>query len=232
MAGRGATRAPGSLPLMFGRGGRGLLVAVVVVVLLLVGLDYGARALAQSELASRARSASGAQSSSASITGFPFLWNLLVRGSISGVHLHLSEVPAGPLRLSAVDVRLTGTHIDRGALFSHRQVHVRRIDSGTASVTVTAADLSTAVGDAVSLPGNGKVLVDVAGHEVAAQLRVVGDHVLVLEVHGVAVLHSDLTANRLVPSCALAVSLRSGQLTVSCTVAPVPGSVVQAIAGV
>lgn len=206
--------------------------AAVVVVVVLVGLDLGARALAQSELASRAKSASGAQSTSASISGFPFLWNLLVQGSISRVHLHLSEVPAGPLRLSAVDVQLTGTHIDRGALFSHRQVHVTSIDSGTASVTVSAADLSAAVGDPVSLPGQGRVLVDVAGHRVVGQVRVLDDRVLVLDVEGVAVLRSDLTVSHLVPACALAVSVGSGQLTVSCTVAPVPGSVVQAVAGV
>jgi hypothetical protein len=217
---------------MAGRAGRGWLVAAVVVVVVLVGLDLGARALAQSELASRAKSASGAQSTSASISGFPFLWNLLVQGSISRVHLHLSEVPAGPLRLSAVDVQLTGTHIDRGALFSHRQVHVTSIDSGTASVTVSAADLSAAVGDPVSLPGQGRVLVDVAGHRVVGQVRVLDDRVLVLDVEGVAVLRSDLTVSHLVPACALAVSVGSGQLTVSCTVAPVPGSVVQAVAGV
>lgn len=213
-------------------GGRRLLVTVAVVVAVLVGLDFGVKAIAQSELASRAKSASGAQSASASITGFPFLWDLLGRGSISGVHLHLSEVPAGPLHLSAVDVRLTGTRIDRGALFSHRQVHVRSIDSGTASVTITDADLSAAVGDAVSLPGQGRVLVDVAGRHVAATVRVLGDRLLVLEVDGVPILQSDLTVNHLVPAATLAVSVGIGQLTVSCTVAPVPGSVVQAIAGV
>lgn len=217
---------------MAGRGGRRWLVAAVVVVLLLVGLDLGARAVAQSELASRAKSASGAQSASAAIHGFPFLWDLLAQGSISGIHVHLSEVPAGPLRLSAVDVQLDGTHIDRGALFSHRQVHVESIDSATAEVTVTAADLSAAVGGTVSLPGAGRILVTVAGLGVPAQIHVLDDRVLVLEVHGVAVLRSDLTANRLVPACALSVVVGSGQLTVSCTVAPVPGSVVQAIAGV
>jgi hypothetical protein len=217
---------------MVGRGGRRWLVAAVVVVLVLVGLDLGARAVAQSELASRAKAASSAQSASASIHGFPFLWDVLVQGTISGVHVHMSEVPAGPLRLSAVDVQLDGTHIDRGALFSHRQVHVQSIESATAAVTVTAADLSAAVGDTVSLPGAGRVLVDVAGLRVPAQLRVLGHRVLVLEVHGVAVLRSDLTASRLVPACALSVVVGSGQLTVSCTVAPVPGSVVQAVAGV
>ena len=216
---------------MLGRGRRRLFVTAVLVVLVLVGLDVGARLLAQSELASRAKTASGAQSGSASISGFPFLWDLLDEGDVHGVHLHLAEVPAGPLRLSAVDVQLTGTHIDKGALFSNRQVRVQSIDSATATVTVTAADLSAAVGDTVSLPGQGRVLVDVAGHEVAAEFRVVADHELVLEVGAVPVLQSDLTSSPLVPECALAVAVGSGQLTVSCTVAPVPGRLVQAIAG-
>ncbi len=204
---------------------------VVVVVLVLVGLDVAARLVAQSELASRAKSASGAQSASASISGFPFLWDLLEEGDVHGVHLHLSDVPAGPLTLSDVDVQLTGTHIDRSALFSRRQVHVDSIDSGTATITVTAAALSTAVGDSVTLPGQGKVVVDVFGRQVAATVEVVGNHELVLDVDGVAVLQSNLNSSPLVPACDLAVSVGTGELSVSCTVTPVPGSLVQAIAG-
>ena len=208
----------------------GLAIAVVVVIALLVALDFVVRAVAEHELASRARSASGAQSASASVSGFPFLWDVLVEGTVHGVQLHLSGVPAGPLRLEALDVELAGTHIGRSALFNEHEVHVTSIDSGTAVVTVTAAELSGAAGEPVSLPGDGRIVVDVHGVVVPAQVSVDSDE-LVVAVHGVQVVQANLAANQLIAQCTLGLDIGVGQLTASCQMSPVPGSVVQALAG-
>jgi hypothetical protein len=205
-------------------------VALAVLVAVLVGADFAARAAAAHELATRAQTASGAQSASAAISGFPFLWDLVVDGTVQGVQLHLSNVPVGTLHLQEVDVSLVGTHIVRSALLDRRQVRVTSVDSGTATVIVTAAELSAAVGHTLSLPGGGEVLVDEAGVRVPATITV-GNDTLVVRVAGVALLDDDLSNNRLVPPCALSLQIGVGQLTVSCTMAPVPGSVVEAIAG-
>jgi len=208
----------------------GLAIAVVVVIGLLVALDFVVRAVAEHELGTRARSASGAQSASASVSGFPFLWDVLVEGTVHGVQLHLSGVPAGPLRLEALDVELAGTHIGRYALFHEHEVHVTSIDSGTAVVTVTAAELSSAAGEPVSLPGGGRIVVDVHGVVVPARVSVDSDE-LVVTVHGAQLVQANLAANQLVAQCALGLDIGVGQLTASCQMSPVPGSVVQALAG-
>lgn len=210
---------------------RRLVALAVVVVALLVAADVGARVAAQDELAARAKSATSAQSASASISGFPFLWHLLAQGTVGGVHLHLSGVPVGTLTLGSVDVELGKTVIDRAALLSARSVRLKSIATATATVTVTAAELSSAVGDTVSLPGGGQILVDVANRTVPAAVSIVQGHILVLSVANVALLSSDLTTSPLVPACGLDVTVGTGQLAVGCTVSPVPLRLLQAVAG-
>lgn len=207
-----------------------IVVTVAVVLAVVVGADFALKAVAEHELASRAQRASGAQSASAGIRGFPFLWDLLVDGDVHGVQLHLSDVPVGALRLQQLDVSLAGTHIARSALFDKRQVRVTSIDSGTAAVTVTAADLSAAIGHTVSLPGGGRAFVDEAGVMLPATITV-GSETLVVRVEGVPVLESNLSSSHLLAACALSLRIGAGALSVSCTMAPVPGSVVRSVAG-
>lgn len=208
------------------------LVAVVVVVgLVLVGLDVGTRVLAQDELAGRARDATGAGSASASIGGFPFLGHLVVQGKVPELEVRLRDVPVGVLRLQAVDVQLRGTVVDRAALVDHRSVRVESIAAGTATITVTAAELSAAAGVPVALPGGGRAVVTVAGRPVPASVRIVGGHLLELVAGGIVLLHSDLAASPMVPSCSLQVSIGTGAASISCHVAPVPARLVHALAG-
>ncbi|MHB8330348.1 MAG: hypothetical protein ACYDD6_12120 [Acidimicrobiales bacterium] len=216
---------------MFPRRPLKILLSLVVVVGALLAADVGARTVAQNELAQRAQSASGARSASAGISGFPFLVRLLAQGLVPGVDLRMTGVPVGALRLHSVDVQLAGIVVDRAALFSARQVHVKSIAAATATVTVTADELSSAVGQTVSIPGNGQVLVDVAGHMVSATVQVLGGHVLTVSVGGVPLLSSDLGQSPLVPSCPLALSVGNGQVVVSCHVQPVPLRLIDAISG-
>ena len=210
---------------------RRLVVPLLVLVLVLVGLDIGARVLAQDEIASRARTATGASSASASIGGFPFLGHLLVEGTVPELDVHLRGVPIGPLVLEAVDVELTDTVVDRGALFGSRTVRLVRIASGAATVTVTADELSSAVGQQVVLPGDGQAQVVVAGRRLPATIEIAEGRVLEVVAGGVTLLRSDLTSSPLVPDCGLVLHLGSGAATVSCRVAPVPLRLVHAIAG-
>lgn len=196
-----------------------------------VGADFAARSVAEHELASRAQAATDAQSASADITGFPFLWDLVAEGSVDGVHIRLTGVPAGLLRLQSVDVQLTDTRIERTALIDDRQVRVRSIAAARATVVVTAAELSSAVGEPVSLPGDGRILVGALGRQSPASVSVEAGHDLVLRVDGVPALESNLDSSPLVPQCDLVLVIGTGQLSVSCQVAPVPGRLVEAIAG-
>ncbi|MHB8437617.1 MAG: LmeA family phospholipid-binding protein [Acidimicrobiales bacterium] len=203
---------------------------VLVVLVLLAGADTAARFAAQHEIASRAQSATGASSASASISGFPFLEHLLVQGSVSGVDVTLHDVPMGQLQVNTLSVHLVDTSIDRTALFDKRQVHVTSIASATASVTVTAAELSAAVGHAVTLPGNGVVDVDIGGFEVTGSMQLSGD-VLVMSARGIPLLSSNLGADPFVSSCVLGLIVAQGEATMSCTMAPVPAALLAAVAG-
>lgn len=209
---------------------RVVLACLIVLVVVLVGLDIGGRVVAQDDLANRARADAGAQSASAAISGFPFLWHLLVDGDVPAVRVRLTDASAGDgLRFQHLDVDLRGVHLDRGALVSHHHVRVRSIDAATASATVTAAELTAASGVPVSLPGNGVILVQVRGRTLPATLTVEPGDVLVLDVAGRPVLRADLAASPLVPDCTMAVDVGAGAVQVSCHVAPVPLKVVQAI---
>lgn len=211
------------------RAPRGILLSLLVVVVILVGLDMAGRVIAQDDLAGRAQATTGAQRASASISCFPFLWDLLVAGDVSGVRVRLAGVPVGALEVQELDVDLQGVRLDRAALAGHRQVRVRSIDAATAVVTVSAAGLSAAAGVPVALPGQGQVLVEVAGRMLPASLVVEPDDVLVIHVAGRTVLRADLATSPVVPDCAMAVHIGAGSLDVSCHVSPVPARVVQAV---
>jgi hypothetical protein len=211
------------------RGQRLLLLCLLALVAVLVGLDVAARVVAQDDVAARAKGAAVAQQASASIGGFPFLWHFLVEGDVPDVRVRLTGASTGGLQVQEIDVDLRGVRIDRAALFSRRQVRVRAVDAATATVTVNAAELSEAAGLAVSLPGQGTILVQAGGRTVAASLVVEPGDVLVLSVAGHAVVRADLATSPLVPDCAMAVRVGAGNLQVSCQVSPVPDRVIQAV---
>lgn len=208
---------------------RTVLLFLLALVVVLVGLDIAGRVVAQDDVAARAKSTTGAQSASASIGGVPFLWHVLVDGDVPDVRVRLTDTSAGVLRAHEIDVDLRGVHIDRNALFSRRQVRVRAIDAGSATVTVTAADLSDAAGLPVTLPGQGVILVQAAGRSIPASVAVEPGDVLVLTVAGHPVVRADLASSPLVPDCAMALRVGAGTLEVSCSVTPVPSRVVDAI---
>lgn len=208
-----------------------VMVVVVVVVVIAVVADLVARSVAQNQLADRAQMATGAKSASATINSFPFLYRFLVDGEVSQVAIHLTDVPVGALRLSSVNVVADGTTIDRTVLFSGHKVEVLAMNSATATVVVTAAELTSAVGTTVQLPGGGAIEVEVEGALVPATVEVLPGDVLQVTAAGAVLLSSTLSQSPLVPACGLALSVGVGEMTVSCHVQPVPASVLAAISG-
>ena len=207
-----------------------MLILVVAIVIVVIG-DLVARTAAQDQLANRAQKATDAQAASATIYSFPFLFRLLVEGSVSQIDLHLSDVPVGPLRLSAVDLVAHGTTIDRAALFSQHKIRVLTIDSAKATVVVTAAELSSAVGMPMALPGGGRIEMEVSGIFVPASVQFLNGDVLQVRAAGALVLSEDLSQSPLVPPCALALTVREDKITASCRIQPVPSSVLAAFSG-
>ena len=204
------------------------LVALVVVVA--VAADFGLRKAAETAMASKAKQSTGASTASASIGGFPFLYEVFAKGDLDTVDLTLGEVPAGEtLTLQSVHVHLVKVAFDRNELIHHRKVTIKTIDSGTAAVMISAPELTKATGHTVTLTSDGQILVVVDGRQVSATLSGAGSGALQLAVAGVPLATMNLARNSIVPGCTFTVTVSGSAVTASCTMTPVPQSVIAAI---
>ena len=205
----------------------GLLLLVVVA---LLAFDLVVTSVANHDLASRAKTSTGATAASASLSPFPVVYRALAEGEVSRVHLRLSGVPAGPLRIHAVTLALSKVDLSRRQLVVNRRVDVTSIGRAVVTADVTSADLSHATGQQVRVLSNGQVDVDVAGIVVAVTPRLEGDSWLDVEVDGFSVLYVNLSTIPLMSDCSFSLHATQGQLQLSCTMSPVPSSVVNALA--
>ena len=207
---------------------------VAVLTLLLVigavaaGADVAGRLYAEHLIADRTKASTGAQGSSASISSFPFLYDLLVDGNARRVKVDLRGVPIGPLRIDRIDVDARGVHIDAGYLIDHRKVRIKSIDSADASLTLSASSLSAATGLPISVSGV-TVTALVAGASLPVTVGISDGHDLTIDVQGRRTFTFDLDRSPIVPPCGLQITTASDGLTLDCHVAPVPPPVVAAI---
>ncbi len=200
----------------------------MVIVALAIGVDIAARTIAQDRIASRAKATTHAQSASASISSFPFLWDVLVDGNARSVAVHAKGVPLGPLTVDGVDVSVRDVQIDKAELFNHRKVRVTAISSATAAVTISASDLTAATNVPVSISGN-TITASVAGVQIPVTVSVTNSHVLAFNVVGRRVVSFDLARTPLLPACPMQLTTEQSVLHLSCTIAPVPASLIAAL---
>ena len=207
-----------------------LLIVIVVLAALFEGADILSRHVAQDTIATRAVSATSASSGSASVSGWPFLVHL-AGGNVQQLTVDLHSVPIGTLHVSELDIVLTGIGIDVHAVFADRALRLTHINSASVRAVVTAAELTAATGDPVTLRPDGSIEVTVAGTTVAAQVAIVDGHVMVLDYAGHQLLHVDMAQDRLVPDCTMNLAVTSQSVTTTCAVAPVPASILSALSG-
>jgi hypothetical protein len=222
--------------MIFGMIRRLVYLVVILVVAALVGLDFGAKWLAARAVAAQAKRSTGATSGSASISGFPFLYDAIGQGRVQGLHVQLGDVPAGPgLRLQSVSVDLSQVRFDRHNLWAHRKVTVTSISRGTGVIDVSVAELTAVSGRTVTIgpagpSGQPQVLVDLAGgRTVAATATIASGHFLQIVAGGVPVLNVDLARTPLVQDCAMSVRVTGSGVEAACTMSPVPPSVIAAV---
>lgn len=84
---------------------RGLkaLIWVISVLVLLVGLDFGAKAFAESQAATQIQKQGFPKKPSVSIAGFPFLTQVISR-NFHQVTISSSDIPEGPVKITSLDV--------------------------------------------------------------------------------------------------------------------------------
>lgn len=150
---------------------RRAIVVLLGLLLVLVGLDFAARAAAQAAVAQDMQTTEGlAQQPDVEVNGFPFLLQAL-RGRYDDVRVKLQEVPAGgTLRFNGVDARLTGVHLSLSTLLGRGHEPVR-VDAVRVTGTATYATLETQANAAmpsglgtVQFSDGGNGLVKVAVH--------------------------------------------------------------------
>lgn len=157
---------------------------LVVIVIILVTADLVTRSIA-GDLAGAAKHWSSARSASAHVGPFPFLYHLVVEGTVPQLNVSLSDVPVGPLELDRVDLHATGVRIDRHALFGHHRITVVAIDAVEATVDVTAGELSQAIGHEVDVSGGGTISVHIGPLTIPARLSLAEGDVLSVAVAGI-----------------------------------------------
>jgi hypothetical protein len=128
---------------------RRVIVILLGLALVLVGLDFAARAAAEAAVAGHLQAAEGLpQRPDVRVSGFPFLLQAAA-GVYQQVDVRGQDVPTGSvLRLDQVDARLTGVHLPPSALFGSQlgdvQVDAVRV-TGTTSHTALAAQVASAI---------------------------------------------------------------------------------------
>lgn len=189
-----------------------LVVVLVVLAAILVGLDLAARSVTESALADHVKASTHAASTSATINSFPFLWDAAVEGRVDNVTVVDRNIPAGPITLESVTVAAHQVRFDRKVLFNAHSVRLTSIGSATVTVTTKLTGLEQGVASAL-------------GAAVSVQP---GDE-LVVRLAGRTVFSYRLSRIPLIPDCPLQLSQAAGTYTLSCTVSPVPPSVLAAL---
>ena len=205
-----------------------VLTLLLIVAAVAVGADIGGRAFAEHLIANRAKSSTGANRSSASISSFPFLYDLLVEGKTKEVNVDLQGVPLGPLRIDRIDLKAHGVHVETGYLIDHQKVRIKSIESADATMTLTAASLSAATGLQVVISGD-TVTASLGGVSIPASIAITGGHDLTLDVQGHRTFTFDVDRSPIIPPCDMHLTTANDGLTLECHVSPVPPTVIAAI---
>lgn len=83
--------------------GRKALIWVIAILVVLVALDFGAKAFAESEAATQIQKQGFPKKPDVSIAGFPFLLQVVTR-DFHQVTISSSDIPEGPIKITSLDV--------------------------------------------------------------------------------------------------------------------------------
>ncbi len=149
--------------------GRGWLVALVVLVVVLVALDFIAKAVAESVAASEIQKQGKMAKPDVTIDGFPFLTQLAGR-DFASVHIKITDLKAGPVTFTTVNAAATQV---KPSSFAFKSLHIGHV-SGTGVIDFASLGntLATEIGPLGSLLNGAGLNLSAAGpDEVKASLN-------------------------------------------------------------
>jgi LmeA-like phospholipid-binding len=152
--------------------GRWWLIAVVILIVLLVGLDFAARAVAEQVTASQIeQQASLAKKPDVSIEGFPFLTQVAAK-KFDDVKIGISDLQAGPVLINSIDATATDIKLSS---FNFQGGTIGRVH-GTLLINFASVGktLTTEIGPlGTLLDGAGLSVSDAGRDEIRASLNLV-----------------------------------------------------------
>lgn len=145
------------------------LIILVVLLGLLVAADFGAKAVAENEVATQIQKQGISQKPSVSIAGFPFLTQVISR-DVNSMQISWHDLQEGPVTFKSINAVLNGVHINS----SFNGATVSQL-TGTAVITFGALSdaVSSQVGALGALGGAGLTLTDAGPDEIKASLDLV-----------------------------------------------------------
>jgi hypothetical protein len=149
---------------------RTLTIVLIAVIVVLVGLDFGSRALAESIMASQIKDQGFPKKPDVSIQGFPFLTQVITR-DFSDIKISSTNITEGPLEIASLNATMSGVHVNT----SFKKGTIDRLN-GTIDVTFTAlanAMNSESGGLSSALNGAGLTLTQAGPNEVKTSFDLV-----------------------------------------------------------
>jgi len=141
-----------------------IVISLAIVAGLLEIANVVALHMTEDTLAGRAMRATGAHSASVSLSGWPFLYDVVAEGKVDGADVHLTDVPVGQVQVKSLDVHLGQVAMSRHSFLADHALQLTSVTSATVTAEVTASELSAAAGRTVKLLANGVIEVpDAAG---------------------------------------------------------------------
>jgi hypothetical protein len=149
---------------------RTITIVVLAVIIVLLGLDFGGRALAENIMASQIKDQGFPKKPNVSIEGFPFLTQVIGR-DFKDININSSDIQEGPLLISSVNATMTGVHVSTS-------FQSGTIDHINGTVDVTFAALATAMNSQAGgltsiLGGAGLTLTQAGPDEVRSSFNLV-----------------------------------------------------------
>jgi hypothetical protein len=92
-------------------GARKAVIWIVAIIVVLVALDFGAKAFAESEAATQIQKHGFPKKPNISIAGFPFLTQVITR-NFHQITISSSDIPEGPIKITSLDVVAKNVHLN------------------------------------------------------------------------------------------------------------------------
>jgi hypothetical protein len=201
--------------------GRKAAIWIVVVLALLVGLDFGAKAFAEGEAASQLQKQGFPTKPSVSIAGFPFLTQVITK-HFDQITISSSNIPAGPITITSMHVVAKDIRINSYTSFTGGTTGPL---NGT--IFISLGSLGSALADAGPLAsfvsgGSGLKVVTVGNNEVKGSLQAVGGLISWSAVWSVRSAGPNQIDLHLISSSGLPSALRSGAQDVKLPLTSLP----------